>query len=887
MKHLLLACCIWITGHSLVAQSVIRFPLQVPTTFQVQDVFRVEILGTVGSRRLKMEAYLTDNRGSLRMSWESPVIQAGSNALDYREIGLPPTPMQYGAQSAGGLDSLQTGVYQLCIFLLDGDTREELATACRNVHWYRQKAFSRLREGAEEVWDRRNSQFSIGGSFRLTGQYSTLPEPPGLSIGFPPPVTRYLRFEAAPRVTAFGIPLTAQIHYSTENEQFSYRMNRINLGLDRAALLSRLRAKAEAAIRAEEREILSHLGQDDRVRGLRDKHRKGSEWYQSLSSLREQELAQILGTADDRARGLGYGGWEELAGDSLLRQDLQMYRQYLNLRKVQNAPEYQALMDSCRAFRTRYPHADSTELAHFSDSLGQADPEALRYWHRQCRQCDHLDSLDTRYRELELLAGDLAPYLEIIEMAAKADSLDATSLAGMLANPGMLGKVGALSKAERIMSDIRTMQVGTVFPSYSSNTLDGIGVRGMDMVYAPGPWELGVTVGELMPMIWQLDSTEQDRPKPKVVAGKLGIRVRESLQVTGMAIWIDERPMPWNTGGPPVSGYLNTNLLAGLQANGSLGKDRIQISGNWFRSMLRPTLPDDATGSDTLRIPAPTDQSGNSWQIQMGVRPFPGNQLSATMTQSDASYASLGAPLLIQRNHKSLQLDQRFWQGRLGVGAHYREDLSPFDLPGPVRRSISQSAGGHVQFHPKSGLGFTLSYAPFFRTISPVDSVAQTEVSHSLISVQASHQWARGQLTGSGNVIWTRQIQSRDDTPGFISQMAGISQVLTWGQLGLTAAGSWIQTEFGGAQQDIRDLQVGMQGMTGNGWNLSAGWHYRAEFPRQAKSGIWLMAQMPFGKHVFLETSLRRFRHNPLSGDADWATTPEWMIQTSLNVRWK
>ncbi|WNJ21564.1 hypothetical protein [Pontibacter sp. G13] len=851
-----------------IAQAIIRFPIQVPVSLQEQDIFRIQILSPGTGNRLYLYATLSDPEGELRCEWTSPVFQGGGN-LDFRNTGLPLT------SDREGLDSLDNGIYRLCIRLIDRENDEILGSNCRNVHWYRLKAFARIQESIDQDLPEHFMKFSLGGSFRVTGQYSTLPEPIGQQLGLQPTPNRYLRLEAAPKVTLAGVPLSAQFFYTTESRALRYDLNRIRLNLDRAAIMTILRKKAEHRIKAEESRILSELSAGQRTNGLHGNHSNAQEWYSKMLDMRAHENEDRLRKASRISSQLGYSDLNEFRNDSSIQDKLVQYRQLRGIKSLRSSDSYRTMQDSCAKVRNYLTTLDSLPDDTRSMVLDSLD--------RICRHCAQMDTMEARYQRLEKLEQEIKPYQDVTARLAEYDSINNSSLTEIVSDPKVLATLPVLSRGERMLASIKKLGVGTVYPSISANTLDGIGLTGIDIELNPGNWYFSIAGGEMMTLAMFPDTGTINQPTPKIGAIRVGYGALDEFHVHAIGLYANHRPFPWQESTEIGAGPVN--IVSGLEIGGSFWDGRVHISANGMRSLTSNL----ENGDPVYEFPEyyrgiPPRLTGLSWGIKGGISPLPGTRILGNFTFSDVGYVSLGAPFLIQRNQKAIQVHQQFLSGKLSISAYYRDQLSPFNIPGTFERTVARSAGGQLGIQLPKGTSISLNYAPYFISSPQADSIGVHESGTSLISGNISTPWRIGMLIASSSMSLTRQVPGYGDTTGFTTQMTGLSQTVSLGPVSIQANGTWMQVIREGKQQDIRDIQVSLQGVLPNRWSFTGGWRYRDDMVRQSRDGIWVTAQLPIGNRIDWELTGRYQIHQPNSPDMGWNRTPEWVVRTSLGI---
>ena len=374
-----------------------------------------------------------------------------------------------------------------------------------------------------------------------------------------------------------------------------------------------------------------------------------------------------------------------------------------------------------------------------TDSLKAYSPEKLK----DLAQIDNIDKL----RELQnLKPSDLEQKMhELVDM-------------------------GIASATSRIASLFPTLAIGTTFPQYSSLTLGGVPVTGVDVEFTPGPFYFAFTTGAVLdatPGFGSLTSLlTQSSFNRRITAGRFGIGSKDDTHLYFTGVYGRDDAGSLNRDSLDQRITPKANHVVGSEGKLLLFDDRLNIEGEGAFSLST----DDVEGAEL------SDSGIPSW-IQKVFKPNitssydyafsfrggyavsqNGTMLSALVTRVGPGYASMGAPYLrkdILRYEG--KLEQRLFDRQASVSAYYRRDKDNLIAWKQSQTTVS-ALGLQMALNFRNLPYLRFSYAPLSQQNQSVADSLKIENSISILSAMSGYTFRTdGGLISSTNVSFVSQ----------------------------------------------------------------------------------------------------------------------------------
>jgi hypothetical protein len=330
--------------------------------------------------------------------------------------------------------------------------------------------------------------------------------------------------------------------------------------------------------------------------------------------------------------------------------------------------------------------------------------------------------------------------------------------------------MGLTTATAGIASLFPTLALGTTFPQYSSLTLSGIPVTGVEVEFTPGPFYLAFTTGavlEASPGLGSLTSiltrSAFDR---RITAGRVGIGSKDDthLYFTGVFGRDDAESLTRDSIDQRITPKANTVL--GSEGKLLLFDDRLSLQGEGAISLMT----DDIEGAEL------TDSGIPSW-IQKMFKPNitssydyaflfqgaytlseSGTTLSGLVTRVGPGYTSMGVPYLrkdILRYEG--KLEQKIFNRQASVSAYYRRDKDNL-IPWKQSQTTVSALGVQMALNFRNLPYLRFSFAPLSQQNQSVTDSLKIENSISILSAMSGYTFRTdGGLVSSTNVSFIGQ----------------------------------------------------------------------------------------------------------------------------------
>jgi hypothetical protein len=339
--------------------------------------------------------------------------------------------------------------------------------------------------------------------------------------------------------------------------------------------------------------------------------------------------------------------------------------------------------------------------------------------------------------------------------------------------------MGITSATSSIASLFPTLAIGTTFPQYSSLTLAGIPVTGVEAEFTPGPFYFAFTTGavlEASPGIGSLTSlltrSAFDR---RITAGRFGLGAKDDthLYFTGLMGKDDAESLTRDSIDRRITPKANTVL--GTEGKLLLFNDHVTLQGEGAISLMTDDV-DGAEMSDSgipswvqkLFKPNVTSSYDYAFSFQGSYAVSEnGTMLSALVSRVGPGYVSMGAPYLrkdILRYEG--KLEQRLFDRQASVAAYYRHDKDNL-IPWKQSQTTVSALGLQMSMNFRNLPYLRFSYAPLSQQNQSIADSLKLENSISILSAMTGYTFRTdGGLISSTNLSFIAQTGKTTTTGG-------------------------------------------------------------------------------------------------------------------------
>lgn len=462
-----------------------------------------------------------------------------------------------------------------------------------------------------------------------------------------------------------------------------------------------------------------------------------------------------------------------------IRQDINAFSLTLDPEALQRI----VLSRAYRALSDVYNSEDGAllrDLDGIRDSLSAVDPERLK----------QLEAYKTIQQARELGNADLS-------MAGDA-----------------LRELGLMSDVESFMTQMPTIGVGTVYPTFSPLTVSGVRLQGGFIEWNPGGLiYLQGAYGTTQRPLTRLDTVrvdsnlytnfDQSAYGRQLVAGKFGFGRRDGphVFVTAMSMTDDAASVS----------IIDSNTVLTPQKNliGGLDFKVEPIRGIWtleaegavsltVGDQRAPTFTNSSVPSFLLDLVDSSLSAFADWSAtastQVSIRST-GTRLSGSIRRIGAGYRTFGVPnIRTDVLRYDARADQSFWRRQLSVGVFYRRDQ---DNLVPWKRSTTTitSLGGSVGLNVRNYPYLRVTYAPYAQVNDDSNPLYRFDNRTTMITGATGYSYRIGEYTASTNVNVGRQFsETIDNLYDYAVTSVNLSQSLAFvDPLSLTVGVGYIQ----------------------------------------------------------------------------------------------
>jgi hypothetical protein len=414
------------------------------------------------------------------------------------------------------------------------------------------------------------------------------------------------------------------------------------------------------------------------------------------------------------------------------------------------------------------------------DSLGQYDPERLK----------ELEQMRELEKMRDLSNGKIDGYEDV------------------------LNEMGLMSDVEQFMTNLPTVGVGNVFPTFTPITLSGARINGAWGEWNPGQaFYIAAVGGTTQRPLRRVDSMRVDTTVYTTIdnsdfgqslyGGRLGVGDKDGAHfiVTGIYSVDDASSLVVPDSGStltPKKNYLASMSLAiepvpsvwtleaelaGSMTVGDQNAPKILAEGipEFLADMMDSSSSayvDWAASATTTVTVAPTD-----------------TRLTASLRRIGAGYTALGVPNLRTDYFRyDVRVNQRLWKRQLTLGVFMRRDR---DNLIPIKRATSSlfSLGATAALSIRRLPYLRVSYAPYVQESDATDTLLQFRNRTVLWSVAGGYAYRIGSLGANTNITVSRQdAETKNNLYDYRVTSINASQTISFlFPLSLTGGLGWIR----------------------------------------------------------------------------------------------
>ncbi|MBC7383497.1 MAG: hypothetical protein H7296_11000 [Bacteroidia bacterium] len=796
-------------------------------TKNVEQLWLLKI-SNLGStiQQVQISLELTDSVNQLLYSGSSRAqqVQPGSRIFN-REACLPIS----NEQTDPAAFPLKPAMYNLKFKLTDAGTNQLLFSGSTRVDT------RTVKRGLAALT---KNKIRIGGTASVSGQLSDFS---GLNTEVPADYTRVM---LNPTLTLWAVPISASYLYSTENNPNRQPINQFSVQFDayqyRANLEARLLDKIEQVKNAKNPFDLKKL-------------------HDYETKLKEKP-AKALVRASNKT-----GGKIDLESLQTRIKEAQ------NIDKILANPEMISQLEQLDALNLKYNIRTSEDIDKPGSTVPKNEREKMRKLFALKKQHDDLKNKKAQIEALE------KKHKKALELKQKIDRIDkgdlATSLQNTLNLKAGLKQFGMMGPVNRIFSSINTFTVGSTYPYFSEQTLNGARVDGFQLEMNPGYIYLNLIRGRSALKSYESTFSRNiytlDQQLDAVKVG-LGKKDATHLFLTGIQIIDqDDATIP----APDKKFTPRENYIVGTDLQLSLLKKSILIGGEINGSLYNTDqhafkLPIDVGTEVPIRSPFDKEIKNllnSSSRLGYSYNTFTNllfnkntSSLLAKLSHVEKSYYTMGNDFLLKdREAIQVNVSQSLFKNKLTVTGYYEKNnngLQPFNT---LFKTLYTRYGGSIRITSKT-ITFMVNYAPYYQSVSSLKDTGNYTNTGEMISSTLLLKYKlskKVQLhTQFGNMY-----QKLSGTVQALVSSYSFMQNINSAVMGMQVNATYSPNQQIGSQtKTVLTANINGTLRIFKTWSNTFGYiHYQYE-GIETKTGFFYLGQYPLTSRILLDLSLSK-----------------------------
>ena len=726
--------------------------------------------------------------------------------------------------------NLPEGSYLFCLTLINRQNEIDLSKYCDNI-------IINISQNKAETGQ--NPMLKFSGKVRLSGQFSNR------ISQFDSYDPSYLNAEIEPQLSIKGLPFSGRIFLSTQQNSFRYDLNTAGLHFDVNQLQLQMREKLMQKLHQHKQNMLDGLPID-------------SDFGQKLEEIRTTKISDLRQELKNRIP-------QHLPEQ--LQQAQQAWQESERLDQILSLPAFKNLEKDWRKKLKDLGYDPDISFEELQQKLCNQKPDTCQKYMDLLSKKEELEKLKARKAELEEWKARYEKLRKYEQQLSQLKELEKGDLRSLIQDPALLQKLPLAAKGQKLLTSIKNIGLGTVFPYYSPLTLDGISLHGWDMAFQPGNFFLATTGGKLgrSALIGFSDSTTNRTGK--LIATKMGYG-----QAAGSHIYTTLLMGRWHDSTQSESLPTQQQLLIGLEGQLDLLDKKWMIMGEWVRAL---ESLDATSGSD-------------AWSVESKLNLFQNKTLFLGKYEKlTPGYFSIGAPLLLRETERfNLEITQSLLKNKLQARAYFRQNSNQL-LPHSFEASSIKSAGVSLRFQANKLPYFQIDYAPYYQDFG-IQDTTKANANNGVMTTQIGYMYSLGNWQLNTTLNYARQFGKNPQTGSlFSSSLLSLHQMVQFdARWGMNASASYIHSQFSADWNKTWTAEASAYIRSKSGIYSALGLNYLNESGEAGmlRKGIFWDNTLPIGKIIQAQVRLE-YSHNE-NYRPDTPFYQEYMIRGGLIYNW-
>ncbi len=715
---------------------------------------------------------------------------------------------------------------------------------------------------------KRKNLVKFSGQGRIISQYATRQ---GTGSEVP---DMFLRGELFPTVTFGNIPIGLNLLYSTEERSYRQNINQVSLNFDARQFQQNMKRSLDRKLQEKMQSI--NPTEIDQAKGFREKLLKKK--YPKLDE------------------------WKEKLSDPQLQEQLQALKQLESLETVLDNPSFKNSKKELTKLEKKHGIQSEEELEKKRPQFSEREYLEMKQLYNF--QKEH-ERLLAQKKGLEAKAKDVRKYKKMADQLEAADSMPTKSL---LSNPRNLHQglksLGLNTGWTKLFSGIQSLGIGTSYPYYSQQTLNGTSVNGVHLELNPGRWlYLAGTYGKSARATFDTTRFVPTYTFSQQLFGlRAGVGSRDGthLHLTYLQIQ-DQETTPFVDSIRGVSFYPGENYVVGTEFGLRLFDRKLSIGGEINGSIFNRQRDAGEVQINTLEennIPLKSfinDRLNSSSAVDyayrghMDLHLFQGKtKVSGFVSRVGPGYTSLGTPFLLKDLFRWRgEIRQSMFKSRFQLSAFASRSENQLVPRSTLNRSEVTSLGGQMRIQIPAGAYFILIYAPYQQNNYNEINQENLELSSNMVNGIVGYNYPLGDKANGLTQMGYLQQNFESDIAGgnYDNKMYTFVQSVNFNQLFSINFNGTYQPEFriGNNVQKILTYDISGNVVFFKKWNNTFGYQYLEQNGLDQRTGFYWKSSVPVTSFADLQVCVRQNLYDELQEVYNYQETVAF---ATLNLRW-
>jgi hypothetical protein len=495
-------------------------------------------------------------------------------------------------------------------------------------------------------------------------------------------------------------------------------------------------------------------------------------------------------------------------------------------------------------------------------------------------------SLNTDYLEgLESRSNDL------LAETKNFSSLSTDQLVS-IASPSMLTsnleQYSAITGAEKLFMSIRSLGIGTNYPSYSDYVLKGVPVTGVNLELNPGILYTAFTASRNQRPV---DNSAYLR---NLYAGRLGVGKQEASHLYFNGLYVSDDNASIRLDPTNITLTPRENYVFGMEGKLNLFSEHLTLEGEGAMSLLTRDTRDPEFASSAIpsfvrdltkpRLSSAVDYMYTGRFVYTNMESA--TKVSAGIKMIGPGYASLGVPnLRTDQFGYEAKYDQRLFNRHVTLGSFFRmynDNLIEWKSSTTTMMAYGVNLGLNFPRLPY----LRVSYSPISQKNDASDPLYKFETNMLMTTVMTGYSYSIGSVNASTSLAYSGQKTEMGIAAGeyksnsyMIGEMLSFRLPLT---LGLNFGMIESQTALGYGV--IQTVDVNGSAPLGEIVTLGLGVNLAFERDRNERLGFYMDCALPITQGLDFNLRLEKANYNDffLTG----STYREFLATAAIVTRW-